>query len=109
MAFIQKFGFVAGPLLIMAAGSLAAQGCDPESVSQDVCGPCGDVTTGSVDISGSAQIDGFFAAVDKLSANADLATKGFAEGLANLEVAFNLEGNGNLNARVEAVIAAIEA
>ncbi len=58
----RTFGLLAGGLL--AGLSLTAvQGCDPG----DVCGPCGTIAGGSLSISGSAELDGFFNATGTLS------------------------------------------
>lgn len=103
MAFIKKIGFFGAPLAIMAAGALSTQGCD-----SGVCGPCGSIETGSTGISGSAKLDGFFKAVSLLNAGSATATAQFEAGLANLEAAFGLEASGNLEARVDALIAEIE-
>jgi modification target Cys-rich repeat protein len=103
MALIKKVGFFGAPLLIMAAGALATQGCDPG----DVCGPCGEIENGATGISGSAKLDGFFKAVSVLNASTATATAQFEGGLANLEAAFGLSGEGTLDVRVDDLITAI--
>jgi hypothetical protein len=73
--------------------------CDnAKELSEDVCGPCGDVEQGDVGISGVAQIDGFFAALaqlDQASASlrgdfeAHVAAIGDAFGVARGELSFD--------------------
>lgn len=104
MSIFKKLGFFGAPLLIMSAGAMATAGCDGE-----VCGPCGSIANGSVGISGSARIDGFFKAVSDLNYAVIKATGDFEAGVTELEAAYGLEASGDLNARVEGLIAAIEA
>lgn len=107
MALMKRLGFFAAPTILMGAGALMTTGC--EDPSENVCGPCGDVANGAVGISGSAQLDGFFAAVSTLNTASLGASASFELGLSNLEAAFGLDASGNLSARVDALVAAIEA
>jgi modification target Cys-rich repeat protein len=49
--------------LLCGLAMTSAQGCDPASVSEDICGPCGSIASGQLSISGNARLDGFFTAV----------------------------------------------
>lgn len=111
MAFFKKLGIFAAPTLLIAAGAASTTGCDDASVpgADEICGPCGEVSQGALGISGSAQLDGFFAAVSTLNTATVKASAGFELGLGNLEAAFGLAGTGSLSARVDALIASIEA
>jgi len=110
MALIKRLGFFAAPTILMGAGAMMTTGCDDGLPSSEgICGPCGDVEYGAVGISGSAQLDGFFSAVSTLNTASLGASASFNLGLTNLEAAFGLEGSGNLSARVDALVAEIEA
>lgn len=74
MTWIKKIGFFGAPLLIMAAGSLAAQGCDPG----DIAAQCGlecdanAVANGNASVSGVQNVDAFFSAGLNLAAEVNL-------------------------------------
>ncbi len=109
MAFYKKLGYFAAPSLLVALSATTITGCDNATkLAEDLCGPCGDIELGDVSISGSAQLDGFFAAVSTLNSATVTASADFEGGLANLEAAFGLEGSGNLSARVDNLIAAVK-
>jgi len=91
----RTFGLLAGGIL--AGLSLTAvQGCDdPSGISDDICGPCGTIAGGSLSISGSAKLDGFFNAVGQLTNataqirgqfNADILALADVYGLARADV-----------------------
>lgn len=110
MALIKRLGFFAAPTILMGAGAMMTTGCEDGALpGDDICGPCGDVAKGAVGISGSAQLDGFFSAVSTLNQATLGASASFELGLSNLEAAFGLEGSGNLSARVDELVLAIEA
>lgn len=111
MAVFKKLGFFGAPLLVMATGALATAACDKESLpgGEGLCGPCGDVATGDIGISGNAKLDGFFAAVATLNKSVVTINGDFELGLKNLEAAFGLEAEGSISARVDALVAAIQA
>lgn len=104
MSIFKKLGAFGAPLVIMGAGAMATTACDPE-----VCGPCGSVVNGDVGISGSAKLDGFFKAVSDLNGAVVTASGDFEASLAELEAAFGLEAEGDLKARVDALVAEIQA
>ena len=60
----RTFGLLAGGI-VAGLALTSVQGCD--SVADDICGPCGTIAGGSLSISGSAQLDGFFNATGSLN------------------------------------------
>jgi len=105
----RTFGLLAGG--IVAGLSLTAvQGCDEASgLADDICGPCGTIAGGSLSISGSAKLDGFFNAVGQLSNataqirgqfNADILALADVYGLARAEV--NADFVAQLIAKIKA-------
>lgn len=60
----RTFGLLAGGI-VAGLALTSVQGCD--DVGADICGPCGTIAGGSLSISGSAQLDGFFNATGQLS------------------------------------------
>jgi hypothetical protein len=68
-------------------------------VSEDVCGPCGEIAKGDFGISGDAQLDGFFQAVGTVqTAVASVKAKFDADVLALADV-YDLKANGEVNAQ----------
>ena len=61
----RTFGLLAGGI-VAGLALTSIQGCD-DSPLGDVCGPCGTIAGGSLSISGSAQLDGFFNATGSLN------------------------------------------
>lgn len=56
-----------GGVALGLVGAFGLQGCDEATqVSEDICGPCGDIATGQVTIAANARLDGFFQAVSDL-------------------------------------------
>lgn len=60
----RTYALLAGGLIAGLAVT-AVQGCD---AADDICGPCGTLASGSLSISGSAKLDGFFNATATLTA-----------------------------------------
>jgi modification target Cys-rich repeat protein len=110
MVLIKKLGFFGAPLLIMAAGAMAASGCDQGALTE-ACGPCGDVEKGDIGISGDAKLDGFFAAVATLNKSVVTVNGDFEANLTELEKAFGVtvDADASLSTRVDGVVAAIQA
>lgn len=109
----KKLGFFGAPMIIMGAGAAMLAGCDdaPGGLGDfdELCGPCGEIATGDIGISGNAKLDGFFAAVSTLNKSVLTLNADFELGLKNLEAAFGLEAEGSIDARVDALVAAISA
>lgn len=61
----RTFGLLAGGI-VAGLALTSVQGCDDGPLG-DVCGPCGTIAGGSLSISGSAQLDGFFNATGSLN------------------------------------------
>lgn len=59
----RTFGLLAGGI-VAGLALTSVQGCD---AADDICGPCGSIAEGSLSISGSAQLDGFFNATGALT------------------------------------------
>ena len=59
----KKFLGLMAAGLALGFGATAITACDPNGVSEDICGPCGSIATGQLSIAGNAQLDGFFNAV----------------------------------------------
>lgn len=107
----RTFGLLAGGI-VAGLALTSVQGCD-DSPLGDVCGPCGTIAGGSLSISGSAQLDGFFNATGSLN-NAVAQIKGsfdadilaiadaFGVARANVDAAFV----GELTAAIKGEIAA---
>lgn len=79
----RSFGLLAGGI-VAGLALTSVQGCD--SVADDICGPCGTLATGSLSISGSAKLDGFFnatasltGAIDTIKASFDADIRALAE------------------------------
>ena len=90
----RTYGLLAGGLLA-GLSLFAVQGCDDGGPLGDVCGPCGTIAGGSLSISGSAKLDGFFNATGQLTGavakirgqfNADILALADVYGLARAEV-----------------------
>ena len=62
----RTFGLLTGGI-VAGLALTAVQGCD-DVPGSDICGPCGTIAGGSLSISGSAQLDGFFNATGQLNA-----------------------------------------
>ncbi len=60
----RTFGLLAGGI-VAGLALTSVQGCD--DVGSEICGPCGTIAGGSLSISGSAKLDGFFNATGQLS------------------------------------------
>lgn len=60
----RTFGLLAGGI-VAGLAITSIQGCD--DVAGDICGPCGTLASGSLSISGSAKLDGFFNATASLT------------------------------------------
>ena len=110
----SAFG-LASLLLPTAIAAFATTGCGDDNPLSDtaekICGPCGLVAEGDVSISGSAKLDGFFAAVAELN-KAQLTINGdFQANIDALIETFGVDvaANANINAKVDALIAEIDA
>jgi len=60
----RTFGLLAGGI-VAGLALTSVQGCD--DVGSEICGPCGTIVGGSLSISGSARLDGFFNATGQLT------------------------------------------
>src|SRR5687767_1684515 len=60
----RTFGLLAGGI-VAGLALTSVQGCD--DAANDICGPCGTIASGSLSISGSAKLDGFFNATGQLN------------------------------------------
>lgn len=87
----------------------AAQGA--KDLSEDFCGPCGDISTGNFSVSGNAQLDGFFQAVGTLqAATASIRGKFNADVLALADLYGLAEGDVTVDASlIDEIIAKIDA
>jgi hypothetical protein len=104
---------LAAPALI---GALAAS-CDKTNNpltkgAEELCGPCGTLATGDVGISGDAKLDGFFEAVGKIgdttaSINGDFNAN--IDALGELYAGADYDANAKIDAKVNQVIASIQA
>lgn len=103
----KRFGLFSAPLIVMAVGAGSLQGCD--SAAEDICGKCGNIENGDVGITGNAKFDGFFKSVAILNEASATASAEFELGLSNLEAAFGITAEGDLQARVDALTAEISA
>lgn len=108
----RTFGLLAGGI-VAGLALTSVQGCDPSTVGDDICGPCGTIAGGSLSISGSAQLDGFFNATGSLnnavaqikgSFDADILALADVYGVARGEV--NADFVGQLTAAIKADFAA---
>lgn len=109
---IRALSLLAGPIVAAALVSPLATGCDKDDVGNELkepCGPCGVVAQGDVGISGNAKLDGFFKAVADLNGAVASANGEFEAALSRLEAAYGVVAAGDLNARVDGLIAAIKA
>lgn len=104
----RTYGLLAGGLLA-GLSLFAVQGCDDGGPLGDVCGPCGTIAGGSLSISGSAKLDGFFNATGQLTNaaaqirgqfNADILALADVYGLARAEV--NADFTAQLIAKIKA-------
>ena len=101
----RTFGLLAGGI-VAGLALTSVQGCD---AADDICGPCGTIAGGSLSISGSAQLDGFFNATGSLnnavaqikgSFDADILALADVYGLARAEV--NADFVSQLTAKIKA-------
>jgi hypothetical protein len=99
--------FKNGLVALALAGTTGIGGCDQaKSLSEDVCGPCGDIATGQLSISGMTQLDGVFTAVAQLK-SATASIKGDFD--ANIQALGAVYGVAEADANVDTVTAAIQA
>ena len=98
-------------------GALVTTGCDENPADavggafDKICGPCGEVETGDVGISGNAKVDGFFSAVASLN-NAFVSINGNFEAEINNLIAVwgvDVAANASLEAKIDALKAEINA
>jgi len=104
----RTFGLLAGGI-VAGLALTSVQGCD--DVGSEICGPCGTIAGGSLSISGSAELDGFFNATGQLNSavvqirgqfNADILALAEVYGVATADVTVD-------SAFVASVVAAIKA
>jgi len=104
----RTFGLLAGGL-VAGLALTSVQGCD--DVGSEISGPCGTIAGGSLSISGSAELDGFFNATGQLNSavvqirgqfNADILALAEVYGVATADVTVD-------SAFVASVVAAIKA
>jgi modification target Cys-rich repeat protein len=103
---------LASLLLPALVGATATTGCDKVAeASEAACGPCGEVATGDVGISGNAKLDGFFAAVADLNKAQVAINADFEANIDELLATFGAEvaANADITAKVDALTAAIDA
>lgn len=82
----------------MFLAALPASSC--KDAAEEACGPCGEVKYGDVSISGSAQLDGFFAAVSNLTQATASIDADYQANLKVLAEAFGtteVDAKGNIN------------
>jgi hypothetical protein len=105
---LASLGLVAGLALSLTA---SCEGDGPGGIpnAEDLCGPCGDIATGQLSISGSAQLDGFFTAVGDLQ-GASATLRGNFEGEIRALAAIYGRADAEINAElVSALVADIRA
>ena len=104
----RTFGLLAGGI-VAGLALTSIQGC--EEVGSDICGPCGSIAEGSLSISGSAQLDGFFNATGALTgAFAQIRGSFEADIRALAEVYGMVDANATIDAAfVDTLIATIKA
>ncbi len=102
----RTFGLLAGGI-VAGLALTSVQGCD--DVGSDICGPCGTIAGGSLSISGSAELDGFFNATGQLN-SAFLKIRGsFQADILALADVYGV-ARGNVDAAfVDTLVAAIKA
>jgi modification target Cys-rich repeat protein len=102
-------------LIPTVIGAFASAGCSEDnpltSAGEELCGPCGVVAEGDVSISGSAKLDGFFAAVADLNKAQVTINGDFEANIDELIATFGVEvaANAAIGAKVDALIAKIDA
>lgn len=95
------------PTLVAA---MATSGCDKVTeASEAACGPCGEVALGDVGISGNAKLDGFFSAVADLNKAQVAINADFEANIDELCAVFGVAAEGAIEAKVDKLIAAIDA
>lgn len=104
----RTFGLLAGGIFAGLALT-SVQGCD--DAASDICGPCGTIAGGSLSISGSAELDGFFNATGQLtSAVTQIRGQFNADIRALAEVYGMVDANATIDAAfVDELIATIKA
>jgi modification target Cys-rich repeat protein len=96
-------------------GAFATTGCSEDNpltaAGEELCGPCGVVAQGDVSISGSAKLDGFFAAVADLNKAQVTINADFEANIDELIAVFGVDvaANAAIGAKVDALIAEIDA
>lgn len=113
---MKKSAIGLATLLIPATfGAFASAGCSEDNplskAGEELCGPCGVVAQGDVSISGSAKLDGFFAAVADLNKAQVTINGDFEANIDALIATFGVEvaANAAIGAKVDALIAKIDA
>lgn len=105
---LAALGLSAGLALSLTA---SCEGDGPGGIptGEDLCGPCGDIATGQLSISGNAQLDGFFTAVGDLQ-GASATVRGNFEGEIRALAAIYGRADAEVNAElVSALVADIRA
>ncbi len=109
--YVFGLGAIVAPSLI---GAMLASGCSEDNGGlpggDDVCGPCGEIATGDVGISGDARLDGFFKALGNMT-NVTATIQGdFDANIRALAAVYDVDITGEVNASVVAQLnAAIQA
>ena len=96
-----------GLIALSLFGAVGVSGCDAaKNLSEDVCGPCGDIATGQLSISGMTQLDGMFTAVSQLQGATGSIKADFDANIAALGAVY---GVADADISVDNVIAAVQA
>ncbi len=100
-------------LLPTAIGAFATTGCGEDNpldaANAEICGECGVVAQGDVGITGSAKLDGFFAAVAELNKAQVTINGDFQAHIDELLAVFGVTGmaDAKIDAKVDALLLAI--
>ena len=104
----KVFGLLLGTLFVMCMGNACD---DVKDATENLCGPCGEVSAGDDFISGDARLDGFFKAVGSFGSATDVIDGSFKADMMALGELFgvaDMEGM-SITELTAAVKAAIEA
>ncbi len=100
----KVFGLLLGTLFVMCMGNACD---DVKDATENLCGPCGEVSAGDDFISGDARLDGFFKAVGTLGAATAQVEVDLKEELLALGAVF--DANVNAEMSIEDIASSVRA
>jgi hypothetical protein len=97
--YVYGLGAIVAPSLL---GALLATGCGEDGGGlpggDDICGPCGEIATGDIGISGDVRLDGFFKALGTMQNATAFIQADFEGNIRALAAVYDVDLTGAINA-----------